>query len=317
MVSIISSNIELKRFVQATGLSLAAILAIGTISVVAYSNNELNTDNGGDYKSDKIVSFVDMYDTNNVVSDIDGIIDIPLGDNDSLRVGISTRDTNTINNQYDTYEINIKDTKSPMTKSISAYNLSTSTDETNNLNIEEVVSLVDVVNAEIEAEKKAAEEAARKEAERQAAIKANTYSNTQTQGGLVDIANPDPNYTNRVVNITGADRDVLERLVMGEAGNQGFIGAALVAQALKDMYILGNYSTIEQVRVNCGYYGSLSRKPNQDVLDAVNYVFDQGGYVVKHRVLYFYAPSIVNSAWHESQQLVIQYNGHRFFDRWN
>lgn len=135
-----------------------------------------------------------------------------------------------------------------------------------------------------------------------------------TQGdALLNTSSPDEKYEGRKVSVTDADRDILERLVMGEAGNQGFIGAALVAQAIRDTIVYKGYSSVESVRRGCGYSGSLSRTPNQDVLDAVKYIFDEGGYAVKHKVFYFYAHRSIRSSFHESRPFVVEYKGHRFF----
>lgn len=135
-------------------------------------------------------------------------------------------------------------------------------------------------------------------------------------GYLLSIDNPDPSYVSRKVSLSAEDRYILERLVMGESGNQGFIGAALVAQTIRDTMVYDGYSSVESVRVNCGYYGSLSKAPNQDVLDAVSYIFDQGGAAVQHKLRYFYAYKICSSPWHESQNHVVTYLDVKFFDRW-
>lgn len=135
-------------------------------------------------------------------------------------------------------------------------------------------------------------------------------------GYLLSIDNPDPNYVSRSVSLSADDRYILERLVMGESGNQGFIGAALVAQTIRDTMIYDGYSSVEQVRTACGYYGSLSIEPNQDVLDAVSYIFDQGGAAVQHQLRYFYAYKICSSPWHESQNHIVTYLDVKFFDRW-
>lgn len=135
-------------------------------------------------------------------------------------------------------------------------------------------------------------------------------------GYLLSIDNPDPNYVSRSVSLSANDRYILERLVMGESGNQGFIGAALVAQTIRDTMVYDGYSSVEQVRTACGYYGSLDREPNQDVLDAVSYIFDQGGAAVQHQLRYFYAYKICSSPWHESQNHIVTYMDVKFFDRW-
>ncbi len=133
---------------------------------------------------------------------------------------------------------------------------------------------------------------------------------------LLDIANPDTNYVSYSVSLSEYDRDILERLVMGEAGGEGFIGCCLVAQAIRDTMISDGYKSVEAVRTGMGYYGSLYNTPNQDALDAVSFIFDQGGAAVQHNIIYFYAPALCTSGFHESQEFVVAHNSHRFFDRW-
>lgn len=143
-----------------------------------------------------------------------------------------------------------------------------------------------------------------------------SYTVSTNSKYLLDISNADPNYVGHVVKLDSYDRDILERLVMGEAGGEGFIGACLVAQAIRDTMINDGYSSVEAVRTSCGYSGSVYTTPNQDVLDAVKFIFDEGGSAVQHDIIYFYAPSICFSGFHESQEFVVEYNSHRFFDRW-
>lgn len=138
---------------------------------------------------------------------------------------------------------------------------------------------------------------------------------TDQSDALLSIDNPDPNYTGAIVTLTPEDRDILERLVMGEAGAEGFEGAALVAQTIRDSIVYYGFPSANAVRVGNGYTGSIKKAPNATVKQAVAYVFDQGGVVVKHRCYYFYAFRTIKSRFHESQTFVIQYGGHRFFDR--
>lgn len=144
-----------------------------------------------------------------------------------------------------------------------------------------------------------------------------TEPELNSQGGLLEINNPDPEYTNKVVSITGNNRDNLERLVMGEAGGEGFEGAALVAQAIKDTMLLEDNYDIKWIKKEYKYSASLNKEPNEDVINAVKFIFDDGGYVVKHRLIYFYAPKWVKNHWsgfHESQDFIIEWGGHKFFD---
>lgn len=131
---------------------------------------------------------------------------------------------------------------------------------------------------------------------------------------LLDIDNPDPNYVGYSVSLNDEDRDMTGRILMGEAGGEGFIGMALVAQCIRDTYINGSYSSIaELLRVN-GYYGSTSMAPSDTAMEVVNYIFDQGGSAVQHDIRIFYASDMCSSAWHEAQEFVVQYNYVRFFN---
>ncbi|NLV99447.1 MAG: SH3 domain-containing protein [Clostridiaceae bacterium] len=129
---------------------------------------------------------------------------------------------------------------------------------------------------------------------------------------LLGIANPDPNYSGRPVVVE--DRAVLEGLIMGEFGNS-YIGAALVAQAIRDtMTLSGIYNTATIAR-NWGYHANVSTYVNETTKRAVAFIFDEGGSAVQHSVYYFYAAHRVNSSWHESQKFVVEYGGCRFFSR--
>lgn len=150
------------------------------------------------------------------------------------------------------------------------------------------------------------------------AVISNHPAATISVGGkyLLDITNPDPSYVSYSITLTDYDRDILERLVMGEAGAEGYIGCCLVAQAIRDTMISDGYKSVEHLRTSMGYYGSLHRTPNEDVLNAIKFIFDEGGAAVQHNIVYFYAPALCTSGFHESQEFVVAHNSHRFFDRW-
>lgn len=131
---------------------------------------------------------------------------------------------------------------------------------------------------------------------------------------LLDIANPDPSYVGYSVSLNDEDRDMAERILMGEAGGEGYIGMALVAQCIRDTYVNGSYSSIAQLLKVNGYYGSTSITPSQTAKDVVNYIFDQGGSAVQHNIRIFYATNMCSSSWHEAQDFVVQYNYVRFFN---
>jgi hypothetical protein len=142
----------------------------------------------------------------------------------------------------------------------------------------------------------------------------NTVSASGSGDYLLDIDNPDYNYVGYSVSLNDEDRDMAERILMGEAGGEGYIGMALVAQCIRDTYVNGSYSSIAQLLKVNGYYGSTSITPSQTAKDVVNYIFDQGGSAVQHNIRIFYATNMCSSSWHEAQDFVVQYNYVRFFN---
>ena len=142
----------------------------------------------------------------------------------------------------------------------------------------------------------------------------NTVSASGSGDYLLDIDNPDPNYVGYSVSLNDEDRDMAGRILMGEAGGEGYIGMALVAQCIRDTYVDGSYSSIAQLLKQNGYYGSTSMAPSSTAMDVVNYIFDQGGSAVQHNIRIFYATNMCSSSWHESQEFVCQWNYVRFFN---
>lgn len=131
---------------------------------------------------------------------------------------------------------------------------------------------------------------------------------------LISISNPDYSYSPKPVSLSEYDRAKLERLVMGEAGSMGFNGCALVAQAIRDAMNRSNTSSIDTIISTYQYYAPTNKEPNQDVKDAVSYIFDQNGSAVQHRVLVFYTGT---SGWHETQIYITTCGNVRFFDMRN
>ncbi len=142
-----------------------------------------------------------------------------------------------------------------------------------------------------------------------------TIDVTKNQG-LLSIISPDASYQPQHVSISGDQRDKLERLVMGEAGSLGYNGCALVAQAIRDSMVASSTTSVDAVINDYQYTASLSVKPNSAVKKAVSFIFDNDGYAVQHRILYFYASNVVSNPWHESQNFIISYGNVRFFDKW-
>lgn len=142
------------------------------------------------------------------------------------------------------------------------------------------------------------------------------YKAQWDQGYLIAIDNPDTTYACARVTLTDDDRDLLERLCMGEFGSGGFIGAALIAQAVKDAMCFDGYTNVADVIKYCHYDGSTKMGTTDACRQAVKYIFDDNCDAVQHRIMYMYNPYMVSSAFHESQNFILSYQGIRFFDRW-
>lgn len=117
---------------------------------------------------------------------------------------------------------------------------------------------------------------------------------------------PAPRYA-----LTDAERDVVERVVMAEAGGEPFEGQMLVAQCI--LNAAEKTGTPPSEAIVTYKYTKSRPEPTQRVRDAVAAVFDDGETVTDEPVLYFYNPALVRSDFHESQIFVIEVGGHRFF----
>ena len=141
--------------------------------------------------------------------------------------------------------------------------------------------------------------------------------NAQWEAGyLVAIDNPDTTYQCAQVTLSDADRDLLERLCMGEFGSGGFVGASLIAQAVKNAICFDGFTSVSSVIKECRYTGRTDIPANDACKQAVSYIFDENHDAVQHRIMYMYNPELVQSPFHESQNYILTYQSVRFFDRW-
>ena len=147
--------------------------------------------------------------------------------------------------------------------------------------------------------------------------KPSTVATASSGDYLMNIDEPDPDFVGYVISLTDYDRDLAERMVMGEAGSMGYLGMALVAQCIRDTYVYGGYTNIADVLYENGYYGSTSIKPSQTCKDVVSFIFDQGGSAVQHRINVFYASNYCSSPWHEAQHYICSCDYVRFFDMYS
>lgn len=122
----------------------------------------------------------------------------------------------------------------------------------------------------------------------------------------------------RFFNLTEAERKTIQYIVAGEAKGESIEGKMAVAQCILNGMVKSDW-TAEKVRIEYKYSGwdDELEKSNPEawaeVVEAVSRVFDDGELISDKPILYFYAPDITSSSWHESLNHAVTIGGHRFF----
>ena len=111
--------------------------------------------------------------------------------------------------------------------------------------------------------------------------------------------------------LTEAERDLIERVVMAESGGESYKGQMLVAQCILNACEIDGIRPAKAIKKYA--YAKARPEPSDSVKRAVSAVFDKGETVTDEPIVYFYAPRMVKSEFHESQVFCIEEGGHRFF----
>lgn len=112
--------------------------------------------------------------------------------------------------------------------------------------------------------------------------------------------------------LTAAERDTVERVVMAEAGTEPYEGQIAVAQCILNA-CEHEGKRPDEIVIEYQYTDNRP-EPTDEVKAAVSAVFDDGETVTDAEILYFYAPALCESEWHEAQTYVMTVGGHRFFE---
>lgn len=110
--------------------------------------------------------------------------------------------------------------------------------------------------------------------------------------------------------LTEAERTAVEMCVMAESGIEPYEGQVAVAQCLLNLCEARGVRP-ETIISDC--FTPLQAPPSESVKEAVSAVFDNGEVAIEDTPLYFYAPGVCVSDWHESQRYITTIGGHRFF----
>lgn len=136
---------------------------------------------------------------------------------------------------------------------------------------------------------------------------------TTTQAPTVTTRKPEPTEPARgpYYPLTARERDLVERVVMAEAGGEPYQGQMAVAQCILNASALRHLAPAQVVEVL--KYTKARPEPTESVKRAVSAVFDDGATVFDREVIYFYAPALTRSTWHEAQIHVATIGCHKFF----
>ena len=112
--------------------------------------------------------------------------------------------------------------------------------------------------------------------------------------------------------LTAEERELVCQVVMAESGTEPFDGKMAVSQCILNACEKTGKRPAEVITE----YGYTDRRvePNAETREAVAAVFDAGETVTDAKILFFYAPALVSSAWHESQTYICTIGGHKFFE---
>ena len=111
--------------------------------------------------------------------------------------------------------------------------------------------------------------------------------------------------------LTPEQRTLIEQVVSAESRGEPYEGQIAVAQCILNACLQDDI-TPERAIEKYKYTGNRA-EPTDSVKEAVAAVFDRGEGVTDEPILYFYAPDLVMSEFHESQDFVIEIGCHRFF----
>jgi spore germination cell wall hydrolase CwlJ-like protein len=112
-------------------------------------------------------------------------------------------------------------------------------------------------------------------------------------------------------NLTETERDLVERVVMAESGGESYKGQMLVCQCILNACEIDGIRPAKVIKKYV--YAKARPEPSDSVKRAVSAVFDKGDTVTDEPIVYFYAPKMVRSEFHESQIFCVEEGGHRFF----
>lgn len=113
--------------------------------------------------------------------------------------------------------------------------------------------------------------------------------------------------------LTDKERDIVERVVMTESGDQPLLGQMAVAECILNTAEATNQRP-DAVVMAPNQYAAPSSYASDSVKQAVELIFDTGESATGQPIRYFYAPKYSAGRWHESAlEYVVTIGDHKFF----
>ena len=127
----------------------------------------------------------------------------------------------------------------------------------------------------------------------------------------VAVAEPVPTEPPAFYALTDEQRTLIEQVVSAESRGESYEGQVAVAQCILNACL--KHDIAPERAIEKYKYTTNRAEPTDSVKEAVAAVFDRGEGVTDEPIIYFYAPDLVTSEFHESQDFVIEIGCHRFF----
>lgn len=277
----LSTNKYYKRFL----LKAVSMIAIPIMTVSMLPSFAL----ADDVNTNENVNDTNLIDTQNLSQTVQ--------DTDSTHTISVNLSTITMENPYQSVNLNESDLIPEPTNDVTVYNIEAES-------VQYDSKPVELTNAETE---------------NGSQIETETKPETKTESQPVSTYR----YAN-LVHLTDSERKLVYDIVANEVGSCSYRDKLLVAQAFYDGLVYnkcspqklakGQYDAIrtgfdafKQECIRCGvtYY--------EDIIKAVEEVFDKNNMPSDEFVLYFYNPKICKSSWHERQKFVEDTGAHRYF----
>lgn len=132
----------------------------------------------------------------------------------------------------------------------------------------------------------------------------------------------DKSYSGQKYKLTSTEKAFIEKIVTGEFGTS-YEGSVCIAQCIRDALVYGFCDDPMNLRKSSsqggmGYVGYNENVTN-NAKNAVEFVFDDGGSAVQHRMLVMCTKSYSDANpgnWHSTQNFILQYSNVLFYDYW-